>query len=93
MSATKIQRLASAAQSDGLRHPTIERLASLGSSGQHPQNCHRDLVGWMEKPALHECISVVQVSAKSNLQVVTQVDMKMLLPHEVFACIYQHHPT
>eukprot|EP00969_Alexandrium_andersonii_P213536 9429753-Alexandrium_andersonii.AAC.1 len=43
MSAHRIQQIAHAAYEDGLRTHTIERLAKLGTSGDNPQNCHRDL--------------------------------------------------
>ena len=44
MSAVQVQRIAGKAKHDGLLHPEVDVLASLGSCGLHTKNCHRDLL-------------------------------------------------
>eukprot|EP00959_Pyramimonas_sp_CCMP1952_P096096 2009256-Pyramimonas_sp.AAC.1 len=44
MPATEVQRAAHAAHLDGLTHPEITTLASLGTFGTHPGNAHAELM-------------------------------------------------
>ena len=44
MSAVAVQSIAAAALLDGAEHPELEQLASAGSYGVHPGNCHRDIM-------------------------------------------------
>ena len=42
--ASLLQELAAAAVESGLQSPCVDQLANIGSAGNHPGNCHRDLI-------------------------------------------------
>ena len=44
LSAPEVQELAAAAHRDGLQHPEVHKLASIGNWGRFPGNAHRDLL-------------------------------------------------
>ena len=49
LSANQVQKLAMMAKEDGVKHTSIDKLASLGASDKYPGNCHRDLHSYMSK--------------------------------------------
>ena len=49
LSANQVQKLSMMAQFDGVKHPHINKLASLGTTGLHPGNMNRDLVRYTKK--------------------------------------------
>lgn len=53
MSASEVQDLAMSAQQDGCDHPEVLALARIGASGDHPQNCSRDLAALYKLDQLH----------------------------------------
>ena len=85
-----MQKVAEAAAADGLQHPEIERLSSLGSHGRHPNNAHRDLMTHLVKPPIHEAIGNITLLQKYNLSFVS-TSQSILLPHELFASMYANH--
>ena len=96
MSAVRIQQLAYCNYLDGMAHPSILRLAQLGSWGEHVGNCHRDL----ERLLLQDCNAPqpytfqVQVSnPKGEAGKRYFAAASMLLPHEVIAWLDRHHPV
>ena len=44
LSSSGLQELASAAASDGLQHEEVMQQNAIGTFGQYPNNCHRDLL-------------------------------------------------
>jgi hypothetical protein len=94
ISAPQIQLICQAARADGTRHPDIDRLANIGAAGTVPHNCHRDMSRMLATPALREQIFNTRVPMKNPTNDITLLrDQAMLLPHEVFACIYAHYPA
>ena len=97
MPASKIQRINAACKADndnrGLEsHPEVCKLASLGSSGHNPQNCTRDLVKHcLKHPRLAEALSSFKVKLKLRALKIVQRRQRILLPHKLFALIYEHH--
>ena len=85
-----IQKVAAAAAADGLQHPEIERLKSLGSYGRYPNNVHRDLVNQLVKPPIQDAIGNITLLHKYNLSFISTTQ-SILLPHELFASMYTHH--
>ena len=49
LSANQVQKLSLMAKLDGVKHPHIIKLASLGTTGLHPGNCNRDLTRFTKK--------------------------------------------
>ena len=49
LSAAQMQKLAMIAKQDGIKHTTVDKLASLGTNGKHHGNIHRDLMVYMPK--------------------------------------------
>ena len=93
MSAPKVQAVAHAAFQDGLDHPQIEKLAMMGTSGAHPGNCHRDLTLIAGQHCLTSAISRINVRLKVKEKFSELVGLDFLLPHKLFARIYNELPN
>ena len=91
LSAIKVQRLASKAMQDGLGSNEIKRLAGLGNSGAAPNNCHRDLLVNLGEQPLKQAVSQVVVKVPVRPLVTRQVLQSILLPHELFACLWANY--
>ena len=96
MSAPVVQQLAHAAFADGLQHPQIENLAKIGSRGKYPGNMQRDMAlitGDFAK-ALQGCSTRIPIRLKKlGKNVTEEVPIDFLLPHKLFAAMYQEFPT
>lgn len=92
MSAPQIQRIAAAAKADGIKHPAVMTIAELGSSGRYPGNCHAELLRKLVANPIAEAISSMPVVVKTGSRQVKHCNQLMLLPHELFAAIYEKSP-
>eukprot|EP00973_Karenia_brevis_P011751 1592051-Karenia_brevis.AAC.1 len=91
LSATVVQQLAKAAYDDGLQHPDVECLASLGTWGRNPNNCRRDLVDFkLNRIWLLDCVSPVKLPV-SIKKTVIKAWVNMVLPHKIFAYMYRNN--
>ena len=62
------------------------KLASLGTAGAHPNNCHRDLKAYLpQQSRLPPAHQVMMPFAGPLLQ-------SLMLPHEVFSKLYHQYP-
>ena len=93
ISAPLLQQVAAAAFADGATHPDIKKLADLGTSGKHSGNCHSDLMSKLAPNPVSDILSPINVYVKRPPQNIVKVQHTMLLPHELFAAIHQHHPA
>lgn len=86
------QRIAAAAQRDGVDDPVVARFARLGTSGAHLQNAERDFhrqFGTPEKLGFELTPTIINVPMldKESGNVV-EVALPVLPPHELFATFY-----
>ena len=49
LSAAQVQKLAMMAKQDGIKHTSVDKLATLGTNGKHHSNIQRDLMVYMPK--------------------------------------------
>ena len=101
MSAVMVQKMAMHSykdfQSKRLDSPEdLKDLAMLGSQGEHPQNCHRDLTRWIKRQ--HAILEPSFVQLPMRISHPTEegptwktVDHAMLFPHDIFAHLYEHN--
>jgi hypothetical protein len=89
---SKVQQICMAAQSDGLVHPDVVLLASLGSRGRYERNCHPELLRKLAIPELHAAVTSFDIpfNTQAGLKFYSQ---DMLLPHEAFAAVFAEYPT
>ena len=76
----------------GMSLQMVDLLCELGSGGTIPGNCHRDLLLRMPgvlMPKLHHFDIPLVHSIAGKLFPSTH----MILPHELFSCIYHYYPT
>lgn len=103
LSAKCLQELAHAAHADGLQDESIVQLAALGTFGQHPNNCHRDLLvllkrklkesrygGLKESPCIS--VQVPALDAKEE-HPETKVPCHMVLPHLLVWQLWESYPN
>lgn len=91
MSAPQVQKFAAAAKADGLTHPDIAKLAALGSGGRHAGNCHRELVNKLQPTFASQALSQVTLYFKQPPARISGSIYDVMLPHELFAVMFQHH--
>ena len=84
-SAPVVQQLAQAAVEDGLSDPDLDEL-SKPSSIKHLQDKVRQV-------PMKNALSYMVVHMTKPGGGVVQTTQAMLLPHEVFACLYTHHQS
>ena len=85
LSAPELQEIANAAYEDGLQHPEIYKLASLGRWGQYPGNLQRDLLAQMDtKTSLSTYSSVVDLRLEQKTGVWIDTPCTFMLPHKLF---------
>ena len=89
--AAEVCRLCRLNYEDGSRHPDIVKLASLGTWGQHPQTCNRQLETWLHEPPCKQALSTITVHMKHTMAKVVEVDHLILLPHALFSVLYHNH--
>ncbi len=92
ISTPTMQQIAAAALADGAKCPMLEKIASIGTSGQHPQNCERDLLCSLKPTPLAQAMTTVRLPMQSTFGMVT-IATNILYPHEVFSALFKHHPT
>ena len=88
-----LQQIAAAALTDGLDHPTIVRMANLGTGGLHTKNIRRDLLR-MLLPAQHpESLKVrlPYVDIKGDADLPLFCDGHVCMPNELFDMMFRQH--
>ena len=85
-----MQQILQAAQKDGLNHPDVKKLAKIGSSGNQPQNCNRDLLKWAAKPKLADAAVDIEVHYQVSQNMIVPAVQKIILPHAAFSVIYHN---
>lgn len=91
ISTPMLQEFAKAAYDDGIKHPQIKTLAALGSHGANPGNMHAELTRKLTPAPLCSAVSYHKVHMKKPSGFLTGATHPMLLPHQVFATMYNHH--
>jgi hypothetical protein len=87
-----IMEISAAAFDDGLKHEDIANLRGLGVEGTCPVNGTRDLYTiWLPAP-LEAALSTVTVPWRMPGKKISFADVKLLLPHRVFAVLYHLYP-
>jgi hypothetical protein len=92
LSAPSIQSIAAAAIDDGAKGKELDILSRLGSKGAYPNNAHRDLERHLAPTPISEAISTIGVFMRKGQGHITKVEHPILLPHELFAKLYEHRP-
>ena len=92
ISAPLLQHIAKCAVDDGANHPELVALSRIGNYGNYPQNCHADLSRHLAPPKLSSSLTLIDVWMKKGPFCRHQVSHPILLPHEVFAAIFEHYP-
>ena len=90
VSAFLIQQICFAVVQDGLRNEAVEKLAKIGSSGECPQNCDRDLKNMLAKQHYEEALSEIDVPLLVDKAVVHERQW-ILEPHRILACLYHRY--
>ena len=69
----------------------VSNIAEIGTSGAHPQNCHRDLMANLIQIgiAVSHLVELPLTTIPSNL--VQMGHQCMIYPHELFASLYNHY--
>ena len=77
------------AQDQGGTFSDLQQLASLGCAGQYPNKCHGELMNYCQAFSQLPNVFYADVPFKDpwNFQ-----EQGFLLPHELFAAIYNHYP-
>ena len=92
ISTPMVQAIAECATKDGAAGDDLQMLARLGSSGKYKQNMHAELVRNLGESHVSGCLRSSFVPLKIPGSVtIRSVETLVLLPHEVFACLYEHH--
>ena len=88
ITAKRVQEYAMNAAAQGAH--SLERLASLGASGKHIGNMHRDLLAVFGNPKGAPSIDWINLPGKDG----ATVCQPFLMPHRFFSCLYeQRHET
>lgn len=93
MSAPTVQAIAQAAVEDGAPSPDLKQLAALGGSGSDQSHCHRDLLNKVKGSPVSDAYIMATAYYRKLPSGIKRTLQPMMLPHLVFASIYQHHPT
>jgi hypothetical protein len=94
-SAVEVQRDAAAVWQGGLRHPEVERLGKMGTSGTWQGNCNRDMENFYMPEVLLPKPYYVTIPVLNHTwegSTVVWVDYPILLPHLVFGCMAKNFP-
>lgn len=107
LSATKLQVIARKAYEDQVQilrrlgisedcvDDTLKRIASLGSSGKHPGNCHSELLRFLGEPStpspmMHPIPIKREKISSAHPEEIVQVHQPFFLPHVLFS-FYFHN--
>ena len=98
MSAPMVQTLAEAAETDGLAHPDVAKLARIGSQGKHPGNTHRDLLLLSGSHSVATSALTPKIPIRLKFKTLTrtlsrEMPLDFLLPHKLFSCLYHSLPS
>ena len=69
----------------------IEKLGGIGSNGSHSNNCWRDFKNLLPVPKLSKLQRIMLPMKHTTLGKIIR-SVPMLLPHTLFAAIYEHYP-
>ena len=69
LSSSGLQEIASAAVADGLQNEDIVELSGLGTFGQYPSNCHRDILRLLKAKSKRSMHGGLQESPTMSIQV------------------------
>ena len=91
LSAPELQNIAFLAVGDHEDpHPDLMRLSTIGSSGVHQNNCHRDLVSYrLAEPLIGRAISSIRIFTRKPPLRILEVDQCILLPHDLFGTMFE----
>ena len=92
ISAPMVQQIAKCAVDDGASHPDVVALSALGKSGTYQQNIYAELIRKLPPPKLSSSLSLIDVWMKKGPFSRHQVSHPILLPHEMFAALFEHYP-
>ena len=95
ISTPMVQKIAQAAKIDmgDPVHPHIDRLATLGCSGEYVGNVHRDLMDrLLNEPIFNPALSQMTLWTKIKFGQTKETSCSILLPHELFAHMYSQGP-
>ena len=85
LSSSGLQELASAAASDGLQHEEVMQQNAIGTFGQYPNNCHRDLLRLLKNKLKPSKYGGLKESPTISIQV-PALDPKEENPNTKAAC-------
>lgn len=94
LSTPMLQKIAAAAEDDGLDIKDIKKLASLGSRGLYPGNMHVELTNHLRPSNLvQQCSSMVVFYKNTNVLKggIVSGRVPILLPHELFAIMWREY--
>ena len=77
-------------QGPGLDLSLLTMLASIGSDGTSPQNCHRDLLSRLPKLGLPS-MSLLKVPLSHAVFGISEAMSGIVWPHQFFAALYHNH--
>eukprot|EP00973_Karenia_brevis_P084059 11663369-Karenia_brevis.AAC.1 len=92
--AAMMQKICQAAEQDGLQHPEIKMIASIGHRGKYSGTCRRDLVACLQNITLLQCIGTVLLPLKIGGRIggsIVRASCNIVLPHVFFAHMYKWH--
>ena len=87
LSGPLVQKLAEAGQADGIRHPDVIKLASVGGAGVYPQNTRRDILNFVAPRVGIPELTDVKIHAVSK-GLVQETLHPILMPHELFHALH-----
>lgn len=85
------QRIAAAAVIDGLRNPTVEKLAGICNKVTFPGKCWRDFKIVWQPLKLVDAIGNFRVSVKLPPTGRLRINLDIVWPHILFATLYREH--
>ena len=91
LSSPDVQEIAAAAHEDGLNHPDVRTLASLGSWGKYPGKVHAELEQRLAVNALSSCLSPIELTMKATHLRTRIVQQDIIYPHVLFGCLHQNY--
>ena len=95
ITAKTLQILAAAAVADGIASGPLPRLAAIGNHGKAPQNCHRDLLKYLENTLqalpkqVHVSIPIANAKFATGITHVLQPYMPV---RRMFSYLHSHYP-
>jgi hypothetical protein len=91
---TDVQYLAEGALLDGLKHPEVNDLFKLGTSGEHIGNCRRDLFGkyknYKDLPKPTRVKNVPYIETKDGVDVLKYTEYPIIFPHQTMDCLHDN---